>query len=395
MWGTEIQKTKIPDPIQDAIREAERISKNRHYFLVAPVERVIADSPWIKKNDILTEVENFYKEAISKVPSYTKYPESKKWVDYIINRDRYLIQQIGLSTRDIAVLRSLGDFLTFRGYKKFGLRNIVSEEKCRVAFLPETDKGPMHIKNVDDPIEYWKPEPPLIPVQHISKSPLYGKPFVIDGVGSGLHIDDEVDEIFPLPVREMVYMYADDTLSAIEFLKRYSHFWGGMNVLIYDRKYNSVAIEKCSRSYFELFHLEEGNFIHISGMVCRNPDSPQAKYQREKRQLYRNLFNLPDDGPDALFWDFCEKLDKILRDGLKAIGKRLRAQEIINLFITAYPYGLRKDGLKIHPQQGLTDYTLITHCFFPEEKLYYRWQRKSAEEKGAWQEKPEVSQFTV
>ncbi|MCX7705188.1 MAG: hypothetical protein N2115_02880 [bacterium] len=394
MWDNKILKPEIPDPEIVAAQEAKRINADRPYYLEAGIERIVADAPWVKKEDILAGVEDYYKEAMSKSPSFTKYPESKNWVEFVLKRDKYLMEYASLTLRDMAILRSVNDYLTFRGYREFGLRKSSSDEKCRVAFLPDTDMGPMHIKNVDDPITYWKPAPPLPSKDHISNAPWYGKPFVMDGVGSGLHIDDEPEEIFPLPVYEMVYHYASDTLSALEFLKKYSLFWGGANILIYDRKYNSVAIEKCSRNYFEAFRQDEKvHFTHISGLVCRNPESPQAKYQRKQRLLYRKFFNLPDDGPDALFWDTCNNLETILREKLRNLGKKPAARDIIKLFITPYPEGLRKDGLRLHPNQGLTGYTLITNCFFLSKKLYYRWQRRSYADGGMWQENPEICQY--
>ncbi|MCM8816394.1 MAG: hypothetical protein NC913_02645 [Candidatus Omnitrophica bacterium] len=386
----------LPDPEIVAAQEAQIINRARHYYLEAGIERILSDAPWVQKQHILSGVENFYKEAMSKIPSFTRYPEARYWVDYVIKRDKKLMELASLSFQDIAVLRSLHDFLTFRGYRDFGLKRKNIDEKCRVAFLPETDMGPMHIKNVDDPITYWEPEPPLPPKGHISRSIWYGKPFVIDGVGSGLHIDDEPEEIFPLPVREMVYHYADDTFSAVNFFKKYSNFWGGANLLIYDRKLNSVAIEKCSRNYFEFFGPDEkAGFTHVSGMVCRNSDSPQAHYQKEKRLFYRKLFNLPDDGPDALFWQACDKLESILKETLRSLGKTPKSSDVIELFTSPYPSGLRKDGLRLHPQQGLVSYTLKTNCYFFEKKLYYRWQRKSAEHNGIWQEEPEICQYEI
>ncbi|MGB9642551.1 MAG: hypothetical protein ACP5JO_02820 [Candidatus Ratteibacteria bacterium] len=396
MWydSNQYQSFVMPDPINDASEEAKRINADRHYYLEMGIERIIADAPHVEKKQLIRQVENFYKEAMSKTPSFVKYPEAKAWVDYVIKRDRKLMDLAHLTIQEIAILRSTNDYLTFRGYKEFGLKRTGCDEKCRVAFIPYTDMGPMHIKNVDDPITWWSPARRLAEKAPISQAFWYHRNFVIDGVGSGLHIDDEPEEIFPLPVLKMVDMYAYDTDSVVEFLRKYSVFWGGCNVLIYDKKYKSVAIEKCSRNFCEVFEPEEpSHFTHISGMVCRDKSSPQAKYQKNKRILYRKLFNLPDDGPDALFWEACDHLERILSHGIKKLGKSPLSGDIITLFITPYPAGLRKDGLKLHPQQGLIDYTLVTNCVFPEKKLYYRWQRSSEKDKGVWPEQPETCQY--
>ncbi|HOL34397.1 MAG TPA: hypothetical protein PKW86_00820 [bacterium] len=396
MWydTNQYESFVMPDPVKDASEEAQRINANRHYYLETGIERIIADAPHIEKQQLIKQVENFYKEAMAKIPSFVKYPEARTWVDYVITRDRKLMELAHLTIQEIAVLRSTNDYLTFRGYKEFGLKRTSCDEKCRVAFIPDTDMGPMHIKNVDDPITWWSPSKRLDEKAPVSLAFWYHRNFVIDGVGSGLHIDDEPEEIFPLPVLKMVDMYAWDTDSAVEFLKKYSVFWGGCNVLIYDKKYKSVAIEKCSRNFCEVFEPEEPSyFTHISGMVCRDKSSPQAKYQKEKRNLYRNLFNLADDGPDALFWKACDHLEHILSQGIKKLGKNPLSKDVITLFITPYPAGLRKDGLKLHPQQGLIGYTLITNCIFPAKKLYYRWQRSSEKDKGIWPEQPEICQY--
>ncbi len=152
---------RLPDPLVDAKEEAERINGDRHYYLESGIERIVADAPWIKRQDIIPGVVGYYREATSRIPSFTKYPEAREWVYYVLDRDRHLMELANLNEQQIAILRSTGDYLTFRGYREFGVRKKSSDEKCRVAFLPETDMGTMHIKNVDDPVTYWKPYKPL------------------------------------------------------------------------------------------------------------------------------------------------------------------------------------------------------------------------------------------
>ncbi|HPP67257.1 MAG TPA: hypothetical protein PKX05_05010, partial [bacterium] len=190
----------IPDPLKDAKEEAERIKTNKFQYLTSPIKRIILDAPWIDEKELLVEVGNYYKESMSRIPSFAKYPEAKPWVEYIIKRDKEVMELANLTEKEMGVLRVMNNYLTFRGYKNFGIKKRKSSsEKCRIAFLPETDMGPMHIKNLDDPIESWQPGPPLPARAPISSAPWYHQNFIIDGVGSGLHIDDEPPEIFPLP----------------------------------------------------------------------------------------------------------------------------------------------------------------------------------------------------
>ena len=86
-------------------------------------------------------------------------------------------------------------------------------------------------------------------------------------------MDDEPDELFPLQPTQMMYSYCDDVPSAVEFLTRYQSFWNGCNILLYDRQKRSVAIEKCSANFMDVFYPGSDGRSHISGMVCRNPGS--------------------------------------------------------------------------------------------------------------------------
>ncbi|MCM8785323.1 MAG: hypothetical protein NC899_03650 [Candidatus Omnitrophica bacterium] len=384
-----LKKSKVPDPYQDAYEEFEILKINRDYYLKMTLERIISENPYIEKYQLIKDVKDYYCESLEKIPSFTKYPESKDWVDYVLKRDKFLIEMANLTLDEIAIYRSLNEYLQFRGYKKFGLKRLKLSEKCRVAFIPETDMGPMHIKNVDDPIDYWKPFPKLPEKISLYNAWWYNLPFIIDSVGSGLHIDDEPSEIFPLPIFKMVYRYASDIESCVDFLKKYSIFWGNRNIIIFDLKLNFCVIEKCSRNFIEIYYLDKQSYFgYISGMVCRNKNSPQAIYQKEKRLEYLKLFNFSDNSPDILFWELCEILEEKLKNGLISLGTKPSSNQVINLFISPYPDGLRKYNLEFN------DWTLYTHCTFFEKKIYMRWQLKKLNgKKFEWTERPETCKY--
>src|SRR5690606_35212977 len=161
-------------------------------------------------------------------------------------------------------------------------------------YVPDTDRGVVHIKNMDDPITYWKKRPPI---DSFPKSGL-----TWDGTGSGLHLDDEPTEIFPLPIQTMCMANCSDVPGAGSLLTRYKSFWGKANVLLFDGKNPCTAIEKCSFNFIHVHGPDANGRNHISGMVCRDPESEIAKYQAKKRTEYLRLFGLPDDGTDATYW---------------------------------------------------------------------------------------------
>ncbi len=378
-------KPPTPDPLADAAREAHAIRQNRDAFLEAPVFRVLADAPWLERRALLEGLVAFHRERMARIPSPTRYPESSPWVDYVLRCDQELQRLAGLSDFDLAVLRSLHDYLSFRGV---GHVHLAGDERCRVAFLPHSDHGRLHMKNLDDPPTWWRPEPEPVWLYPREDQTLFS-----DGVGSGLHLDEEPPELFPLPIRSaMLHAYAEDVPSAVEFLDRYRYFWGRANLLLYDRKGRSVAIEKCSFNFFESFEPGPDGISHVSGMTCRNPDSPQGRYQRAQREKYLRLHRQPLDGPDMAFWNACRQFEEKLAAGLATLALRPTLDGLLQLFLRPWPEGLRKDGLRVHPRQGLIGYTLMSYVSLLDEGRLLRWQR-SAPPDLVWPDAPEVFHY--
>ncbi len=190
---------------------------------------------------------------------------------------------------------------------------------------------------------------------------------------------------------EMAFHYAHDVPAAAEFLTRYCQFWGRCNVVLFDRKKQSCAIEKCSFRHIEVFWPGPDGQSHVSGMVCRDPNTPQGRHQRAMRERHLGLFGLPPDGPDAAFWAACRRLEDKLAGALKAMGPQPRFDDLVRLFVTPWPEGLNKAGLRPHPQSGLVGYTLQTHVSLLDERKYLRWQR--SQDGSTYPSQPEVYEF--
>ena len=375
----------MPDARATARRQADSLEATGLEAIEQGVRRYIGDAPWLgDAEELLRGVEAFHEERMAREPSVTAYPESPPWVRYVREVDRELLALLSLTSRQMAVHRSFGEFVMFRGIPRVGAGRT---EKCRVFYHPSTDHGAMHVKNVDDPVPPggWRPDrsrPDTLPA---------GGELVWDGVGSGLHLDDEPDEIFPLPFMEMFFHYANDVPSGVGFLKRYSVFHGGGNFVLHDRQKRSVAVEKCSRNFLEIFPPDpQSGFTHVSGMVCRDPESPQGKYQKAKRDRYRTMFGLSDGGPDAVFWATCDRADRMLVDGVRSMGPVPCRDAVFELFTTPWPEGLCKAGALLHPQQAAREYTFLSHGSLLDERVYYRWQR---DEDLVFAPQPEVFRY--
>ena len=360
----------MPDAIAAAREEADGVRRLDYDPYEYQVTSVAEETPWADLEALVNDLIAFHAERMTRAPSPTQYPESPPWVEYVVAVEQEVQRLLNLTPRQVAVRGSWGDYLTFRGYATVPARPRPLE-RCRVLYLPVTDHGRMHVKNVDDVLHPdWKPNrtrPATLPA---------GEDLVWDGTGCGLHIDDEPDEIFPLPISTMCHHYADDIPGMVEFLTRYSPFHGGYNVVLHDKQGRSVAIEKCSHNFMEVFPPDPvGGFTHCSGMVCRDPQSPQGRYQRAKREQYRSRFSLPADGPDQVFWDACDRAERMLVEGIRAMGPSPRREDVFALFLTPWPEGLNKTGARLHPEQVHEEYTWYTHGTLIDQRTYYRWER--------------------
>lgn len=359
--------SSTPDPSAVAKAEAQAIARDRAFALERPLERIILDSPFLDAATVRRETLRFHRERMAKIPSAAKYPEAGPWVAYRLALDRELQQLANLSDEELALYRSVWDYVCFRGTAAAMPPRV---ERCRVLYAPETDRGQLHIKNVDDPAKHWKPHPPFNDrVSH------HDHPLGSDGVGSGLHFDDEPEEIFPLPALVMCRAACTDVPGAVEFLTRYQSFWGRANLIVYDRQKRSVAIEKASYNFIEVFGPGPNGVSYISGMTCRNPDSPQGRYVQRQRDKYVTRFNRGEDGVDRKFWATARAFEDKLADAVRAMGRPAKSADIVRLFTTPWPQGLNKTGSRVHEDQALVAYTLQTVAVFHDERRYHRWQR--------------------
>jgi hypothetical protein len=378
------------DPMAEACQAAAKISANRACL---SLDGVLAETPGVSRREFAEALVVFHKDAMGRIPSATRYPEAKPFVEQVLVYEKELRQLANLDDLGMAIVMSLGKFLLFRGRRQFGLRKPPAQtERCRILLHLDTDRGPFMIKNVDDPAAGWKPAPTL--PARLARSDYWWDQaeWVADGVGSGMHIDEEPEDLFPLPGLAMASQHAHDTPGVVDFFRRYSPFCGGGNFLVYDRKLRMAAIEKTSHNHCEVFPPEDGRWGHVSGMVCRDPASPQGRHQKACRDEYRQLYGLSDDNSsDAAFWAFCDAGERMLVERVRNLGAHPSVKEIVELFRTPYPAGLCKGGYRFHKAQPCTEYTLWTYAHVFGENTYLRWQR--GEDLSPSPEEPEVCRF--
>ena len=387
-----------PDVASVAQKIIDRARNERAQFIDGPIDRVMADTPWADRETLFSGLIDYHHECLARIPSSDKYPEAQPWVEQRLEIEKLLISA-GLSDWDRAVLGGCSGYLPFRGYRLAAKNRRASSgpgapgpqltEKCRVAFLPHTDEGAVFIYNADDPATFWRKRRTRRKLVEIT--PPFFQPLGMIGVGSGMHLDEEPEEIFPLPIIEMCGCICHDLPSALEFLTRYCDFHSGWNLMLRNSEHRSVAVEKCSHRYIEVFHPAVHGRSHVSGMVCRDPNSPQGRHLRAMREEYVCLSGGRWDAKesvDVAFWEACDLADRILADFLYD-PKPIAVEALLTLFTAPFPRGLRKDGAKFHPNQSVAEYTLLTWMALLDKRRLVCYQRHDPPAL-TWPEEPEV-----
>lgn len=386
----------FPDAVAEAKSYADFVLKWDAMNPEVALDRVVVDSPMLDKKAVRAGAVKFHKERMKAIPDAVKYPESKPWVEYVLTYEKEFQAATGFNETEMALSRSLSEYLCFRGFrecaagkKKTGKgTGLAMSEKCRVVFDPNTDRGTLHAKNVDDPITHFKKskvKPGFSPKGA-------RRALLMDGTGSGLHLDVEPkEELFPLPMLRMCSYYNDTTPGALEFIQRYGKFWSGANIVVMDAENRSATVEKCARNYIEILHPDFTGRSHCSGMAVRNQDSPLAKHQRAMRAEYLSIFGLPNnpkETPDVAFWDACDVAERMLDWYMKKPGQ-ITVEEYEQLLTRPFPHGLRKVGKMLHPKQSVAEYTLVTLLELWDERVYIRYQADETKG-GEYPKKPEI-----
>ena len=203
--------------------------------------RLLAGEIGWGEQETLDHIIAFHKERIDAVPDLNVYPELRGARDELLQRYRGMADA-GVPEDVIALAETQRFWRDTRllqdAEKSFYLG--LNREKCRVVYVPESDVGALHSKNVDDPLANWKPIPPY------GGDPRWDPPHPLwfDGVGSGLHIDEIPPEIFPVDPHTLCQEHCRTVPEATEFMVRYNYFWSGQNLLVHDHHGNSVAFAR-------------------------------------------------------------------------------------------------------------------------------------------------------
>ena len=268
---------------------------------------------------------------------------------------------------------------------------LVAEEKCRCAYVPESDVGPLAISNTDDPIRGFQPAPPFVAPDED------GVNVYMAGVGSGLHFDEEPPGFFPVDQGAMLTVasrVAHGVTEAVEMLETLSPNWGRQNLLLVDAAKCSASIDKCSFNRFAAKVNKKPLIEHVSGMVCR--DRSYRDYQRSLRQAYLDSVEGNWDGCEGRFWEEADRKESRLTDGLGKLKGNPTYDGVRALFNShERPGHLCKHGEPVKEGDPNPSFTLQKHIHIFDRQEYHRWQWDVARNIPACQTQRETYRWKI
>jgi len=322
--------------------------------------------------EALQEMEAFHQQRLAAVPDLFRYPELRGM--------RELIDAEWRGTRDGAGLddRLLASYYTGYVYYSRCLHAGIPELGCTYIYFPTSEYGPLLANNLDSsPAEKFGPP----------HWPALNEHLLIGGVSSGIFMDEQSPEIFPVPVEKLVARYCRTTDEAAEMMTRYNHFWGPGNKIVVDRNHRVAMIEKSACRIGVRFSPD--GFGFIASMTAEEPG--MHAYLNDRRTASLKARKLPEVCEDTLFWEdhdlrrqeLTEMLDEARKNPtLETLRRMIQFREPGKAFVCV-------NGEKLLPDSAPGAFTLRTTIWVLNERRAL-WWAKEGETPSFENRKPDV-----
>lgn len=334
---------------------------------------------------LIARVTAFHDERLAAVPDLAVYPELRDERDILLEKYRGMADE-GMTRELIALCESLDFWCSFRchaetgRWARGGLPRARPRERCRVVYAPETDRGALHFKNVDDPLNTWRPLPVETPPEPWPFTGLF-----YDGVGSGLHIDDAPPEIFPADARAICRRHATTVAEAEELLTRYNYFWASANLLVHDTRGNAVAIDKSSRCRYAVRRPGPNGVTFINGMSSFDADY-QAWIEARRRQ-YLAESGQDDTTPEGCYFKFAGGTLRNMQRRMQAFAASPTFDALLDHLSSRDADGpLCRTGVPCHPDDPAREATLVQRLYLLDEKamMWRQWVGETPVWEDTW-----------
>jgi hypothetical protein len=338
-------------------------------------------------DEVTRQVVAYHRERLDCIPDLTLYTELRGYRELLVKFESGM-RDAGVDDNSIALSQTLEFWRCTRLLQQTGKAYYAHAlpAQCRILYLANSDRGALHLKNVDDPLTYWRPLPPIEP-----DTPWpFNHPLVFDGVSNGLHIDEIPPEIFPVDVHELCKEYCSMLSEAEDFMVRYNYFWRGQNLLIHDHQGNSVALEKTACRVARRGPNAQGiNYITEMGAL----DPGISTFQKQQRQQWLDQIGEPwDDSPDGCAFTTYENQWRNMARYVDELSSEPTWANAKSLMEQRDPSGpMCLTGEKSHPREHAPGCTLWMDIYEMDNQRLHR--RQWRDNRPAYLDTPEIVEF--
>lgn len=326
------------------------------------IRRTMEDmSLWLRKAypaaahlDHMQEILKLDRERIGSEPSLSRYPETRGLADLVSAERRGFQEGCGCGDLETAYHYTWHFYTRVRLNTRY-IGSPAGTNNCTAVFIRDSKEGgPLYGRNWDVPHSaHADLQPPR-------RGPDGKRRLFCKGVSCATMCDEEPREIFPVDVWGVMPDDCRKLPDVVEFLRRYTEFWGGQNGVLVDEDLDSVAYEK-SNCRMALRYSEDGTAA-VTGCAQLIPEMERFRDQCHRRSL--DLRRFDENSADWLYWKAAEsryrRLLKLVKEANQGGAMLEDMTTIVTDHAVPHPDHVCVSGESCHPDfaQGSMEWTM-------------------------------------
>ena len=326
--------------------------------------------------DYAAEMEKIDRERLERVPSLTKFPETKGLPDIVRAERRGFVDATGAGPREVAYQFSWFFYCS----RRLNAHYVGVDQRpnnCTAVYIRNSKEGgPLRGRNLDDIRRPGLEN--FVPPQGTAG----GRKLRNDGVSSAVLCDDEPTEMYPVQVWDLLPPDCKRVKDIIPFLERYNEFWGPQNTLLVDEYQDVVAVEK-SNCRMGVRWSDDGA---AAVTACSYLIPEMKKFREERHRLSLKRRGWDETSSDWQYWLGCDaRYHRLLKLTAEANARGATLADMANIVTdhaVPFPERICLAGERGHPDEPDVNWTLTSQASVLEgpnrRSLFWRVEGNTA-----------------
>lgn len=290
--------SKEAEAYQRGLKAGKEAKSNLHKEMDVNLQWTRRNYPASRHLDYLGEVIKLDRERMQNRPNLRKYPETNGLPDLLIAERKGFLEGCDGGERELAFHYTWSFFVSRRLNTRY-IGSAAGADRCTAVFIRDSKEGgPLSGQNIDNyrcpELEDWIKPP--------QKGPDGKWKLLIGGASSAVLCDEEPQEMFPVDVWAILPTDCKKIADIVEFLRRYSDFWGPGNFILADEELNAVALEKSNCRLGARF--SQDGTAAVTACSYLIPEMKTFKEERSRRSL--EIRGWDETCLDWVYWKGCD-----------------------------------------------------------------------------------------